>query len=420
MTADPRPLPRPAEGTFAADFGDETVVLVQARRQAHRLNRSAAAIWRACDGASDLERITERVADAFSTTPAVVAGDVRRTVATLTELGLLAADEHDRRPGAHGLDEGGASAVEVGAGGPHDPPGSPPPGTPPAGDVGALETLGPYAGLGHTFVVRLADGPLRRYLAHVLRELETDRHPAEHVYTVVSDGVLTWLLVDGEPRSRFTDDTRVAAYLEWHVNQGAIASPEGSVVLHASGVSMRGRVVAMPAPMDAGKSTLVTALVRRGLDYVTDEALAFDPTSLAVRPYPKAVTLEPGSFAVFPELEPTDPDHLPYLADRWRLLPSDIRPGARVAAGTLVGVVSPRYQAGTGCTVEHLAPADAFLLLLENTFEASLADEVCLTALVRVARRVPCLRVVYSDLDEVGAVVHEVLGTRPADAGLLR
>lgn len=415
MTGHAPPLPRRAPTTFAADFEAETVVLVRDRRQAHRLNRSAAAIWRACDGSSTVDEVAERVAAEFGTTPATVADDVGRTVAALAELGLLT-DDGGERLGGDGGAEDGHPAGATGHGSPPHPGGA---GAPVPAATGDLETLGPFAALGHAFVVRVAGGSLRRYLDHVLRDLAVDRASADHVYSVVTTDDGTWLFLDGEPLSHVADETTVAAYLEWRVNQGAIASPEGAVVMHASGVSAAGRVVGLPAPMDSGKSTLVTALVARGLDYVTDEAFAFDPASLAVRPYPKAITLEPGSFPVFPELEPADPDHLPHLGNRWRLLAGDVRPDARVAGGTLVGLVSPRYEPGAPLTVERLDPVDAYLFLLENTFEPSLADEPCLWALVRVAHELPCLRAVYSDLDEIEAVVRDVLaGEAPAERPL--
>ena len=55
-----------------------------------------------------------------------------------------------------------------------------------------------------------------------------------------------------------------------------------------SGVAGTG-IVAFPASMNSGKSTLVAALVRAGYAYVTDETVAVDPTTLAVTP-------EPGDF----------------------------------------------------------------------------------------------------------------------------
>ena len=52
-------LPIRKRGLFWELVGEEAVVLDPARQKAHRLNRSAAAVWKSCDGARSVPAIAE-------------------------------------------------------------------------------------------------------------------------------------------------------------------------------------------------------------------------------------------------------------------------------------------------------------------------------------------------------------------------
>lgn len=69
--------------------GREAVLYDRDSRRVHVVNESAARLFELCDGESTLDEITERFARSYSIAPAEVEGDVRSTVATLRELGVL-------------------------------------------------------------------------------------------------------------------------------------------------------------------------------------------------------------------------------------------------------------------------------------------------------------------------------------------
>src|SRR5262249_58546343 len=77
--------------------------------------------------------------------------------------------------------------------------------------------------------------------------------------------------------------------------------------IHAGGVALDGTAVALPAAMESGKSTLTAGLVRAGYAYLTDEAVMLDWETSAVIPFPKPISLDPGSWRLFPELAPDAP-----------------------------------------------------------------------------------------------------------------
>ena len=59
--------------------------------------------------------------------------------------------------------------------------------------------------------------------------------------------------------------------------------------------------------MESGKTTLTTGLVRAGFCYLTDEAVSFDWETGVIEPFPKPLSIDPGSWFLFPELEPPPP-----------------------------------------------------------------------------------------------------------------
>lgn len=376
-------------------FGDEVVVLDRAARRAHRLNHTAAAILDLCDGVRTREEVRAAVAARFATDPEAIEDDVTATLEALLGAGLV---------GGHGA---GVTTPPAPAGTtgvpPPDPLGGPDP--VPAG----ARALGPYRAGPVRFSV-VAAGAAADEADRVLAPLSDPGPPAAHRYRLGGDDGGVAVSLDGTVLGRFGDDGAALAYLEWHLNRQVIEGTSERVLLHAAGVGRDGAVVALPAGMDAGKSTLATALIRRGLDYVTDEALCIRPQDLTVEPYPKALTLEPGSFELFPELAAAAGAVDPRFGSvRWRVTPAEVRPGAAVTGGRVVAVVSPRHEPGGDCTLHRLAPVDAFLVLLEQAFPCTFDDDAAVHALVRMAEELPCARLVHGGgAAPVEAVVAEL------------
>lgn len=55
--------------------------------------------------------------------------------------------------------------------------------------------------------------------------------------------------------------------------------------------------------MDAGKSSLVLALLQAGFDYLSDEVGALDPVTQRAYPFEKRITVSPTAMRFFPGLE---------------------------------------------------------------------------------------------------------------------
>jgi hypothetical protein len=152
--------------------------------------------------------------------------------------------------------------------------------------------------------------------------------------------------------------------------------------------------------MEAGKTTLVAALVRAGFGYLTDEAVAFGWDDHNIEPYPKPLSVDPGGWELFPELEPdfdlaTDSSKV----TQWQLAPSDIRSGTVGRRCAARFVVFPRYENGTETKLESMNRATALIELAKNTFAFKDQAHRALETLDAIVREVECFRLSMGDLD---------------------
>lgn len=219
---------------------------------------------------------------------------------------------------------------------------------------------------GVTVRVRTSDPTLAAHLDSLLAAFPVVEGEADIDYRVASGDGRAWtLFVDGE-RVAARKRNRVAELLQWHCNRSVIlAAVRRTTTLHAGVVARDGRAVLLPAPMDSGKSTLTAGLLRRGLDYLTDEAAII--VDGVVHAYPKVVGIDPGSHHLFPELEPDD-DRRRFTYAQWHVPPAVVGAGRVAATAEPAVVVVPHYTGSGTTALSHVGPAEAVRLLAENTF----------------------------------------------------
>ena len=114
----------------------------------------------------------------------------------------------------------------------------------------------------------------------------------------------------------------------------------------------------------------MAGLVRAGLGYLTDELAALNLTTGRLVPYPKPITLKPGSFDVLSDLAPrigSGPGRDRWGAEEWHVAVGT-GTGRRIGRACKPGiVVVPRYVAGAGTTLTALSATEAFFVLAVNT-----------------------------------------------------
>jgi hypothetical protein len=150
--------------------------------------------------------------------------------------------------------------------------------------------------------------------------------------------------------------------------------------------------IVLPGPSGSGKSTLTAALARAGLGYLTDELTAFDLGRGELLPYPKPITVKPGSFDVLADMDPQTG------GAEWQV-PVGGDTGRRVGRACAPGlVVFPRFEAGAPTAVAPLSDTEAFFALALNAVNMLAHGGTGTAALGAIVARSNCVALTFSDL----------------------
>lgn len=179
------------------------------------------------------------------------------------------------------------------------------------------------------------------------------------------------------------------------------------MLLHSGGVAAAdGRVVVVHGRSGSGKTTLTTALVAGGLAYLTDETVCLDPDTLAVTPFPKPLTVKPGSQRLLRRLRP-DKDRIDPTSGNWQVDPAGLG-GPPIPERPLQPalIVFPDFQAGcAGVAVEPVSPARAAFVLGEQTSALWAVEPRPLAALARLVGQAPAYQLSYGDAHDAVPVI---------------
>jgi hypothetical protein len=275
-----------------------------------------------------------------------------------------------------------------------------------------------FRALDYEFTVTVDDDDaLSEYVPRLFASLGDEvRDPIQWRVRRREDDEDDWELLVGDVRQA---TGRTSAHLVPEMvhalNTIAIPAWDG-VVCHAGGVVRDGAAVVLPADMESGKSTLTTGLVRAGYDYLTDEGVAFHRGRNLVEPYPKPISIDPGSWFLFPDLEPrvqlgSDDDK----RDQWQVPPEEIRPGCVASPCAARLVVFPKYVEGAATELIPMGRAEGLLELAKNTFSFNLNSRFALTELAVIVREVNCHRLTVGDLLTAVGLVDDLVSSLPTE-----
>jgi hypothetical protein len=284
-------------------------------------------------------------------------------------------------------------------------------GTPNAHPVRASHSIGTRRFGDYAFEVTADDRRVADHLGRLFAEFAPTAADAPDVHPVAvltASGDTGRLVFDGELASEDPVCGQVINTLVHALTRQMVESAD-ALGLHAGGVVRNGIGVALPASMESGKSTLTTGLVRAGFSYLTDEAVLLDWETGTVIPFPKPISLDMGSWALFPELEPQDDLPDGYKRTQWQVAPTRIRPDAMGAPCRIRYFVFPKYTQGATTRLTPLARGEATVELAKNTFRFNERARRSLDALADAARAAECFRLDVGDLDTAVALLSNLV-----------
>ncbi len=270
-----------------------------------------------------------------------------------------------------------------------------------------------YAALGYRFTVACTDELLQAHVDSVLSGLAIPDHghagpappPARFTVDTARRAGPSPPRRGGPPRA-----AGPLAHLLHQVNLRAVEHSDHLTLLHAAAACAPSGPVVLPAAMECGKSTLVTALALRGWPYVTDEVAAVGPSGDLV-PYPRAISLDPGSWALFPDLQPdVDPRIAELLPTQWQVSVPAAGGTVATSPGAPVAVVVPSYRPDEPTRLGPITALDGLRHLLEATFRLERSPERDLRALAAIVTGVPCYRLVVSSLEQACRLLESEFG----------
>jgi hypothetical protein len=271
--------------------------------------------------------------------------------------------------------------------------------------------------LGHHFRIRTTHDALGRFLDGIFQGLRAAGAKATEgdedvvTYSFVTDAPAPWfyaLYVDSQRAVEHQDPAYVLEYLLWHLNQQVISGKGGLVLVHAAGLVRDGVGVILAAESEAGKTTLAAGLVRRGFDYLTDEAVAIRPENLALEPFAKPLSIDRGSWHVLADLEPDVEEAVrPFLHDQWQVPATAIRAGALARTATPSIVIVPAYRDGSTTELTPVSRAEMLVKLVSLSFDFRADPRRNLDVLRRVVSASDCYRLAVGDLDRACELVEQ-------------
>jgi len=214
----------------------------------------------------------------------------------------------------------------------------------------------------------------------------------------------------------YLDDTLLAElstageaieWLLWDINRSTAAASNTFLLLHAGAVQTHHGAIVFPAASGGGKSTLVAGLVRSGLGYLSDELVALSLDPRLALPYPKPITLKPGSYAFFPEAGEPETDR--FSGQERSLPPEDIRAGSIGHPCQPSLVVVPRFAADEETNLRALSATEAFLSLTLNSVNLEHHGERGTRFLALMAEQCRCYELVMADLTTACGLVLQLL-----------
>ena len=144
------------------------------------------------------------------------------------------------------------------------------------------------------YLLKTAEDTARKAL--VGRVKIFDSGTTDHVFEVSSDEEGTLFLIhNGQQLCSDSSSKRFFKFFNSMLRIAVAEYARGSVFIHAGAVGWNGKAIIIPANSFAGKTTLVTELVKKGATYYSDEYAVLDEAG-RVHPFPRDLSIRDKMF----------------------------------------------------------------------------------------------------------------------------
>lgn len=132
---------------------------------------------------------------------------------------------------------------------------------------------------------------------------EPAEEPADPLEAVLEAEGSGWRVrVAGRAPRRVDDPVAAVRTFNHELLHGVMLRTPELYFVHAGVVAVGGRAVVLPGLSQAGKSTLVLALLEEGARLLSDELLAYDPRTRTAHAFPRAIKIRDTCAPYFPGL----------------------------------------------------------------------------------------------------------------------
>ncbi len=216
------------------------------------------------------------------------------------------------------------------------------------------------------------------------------------------------VVVDDQADSETTTFTDLMPIVNRAVVRAFIRARPDLVWLHAGAVHLGGRALALIGPWGHGKSTIATSLLKRGWSYLSDDVAPFDPSTLAIHPFPEMPRIR------LSQASPLDREAVSKLPK----VDVGISDEAIARApATCAGVVFPQYESDGPNGLSTCPASLAALRVLEGCLSFSHHRETALRFAASLAQTVPAYHLSFRDADTAADLLIERFAPSPGCEG---
>ncbi len=269
-----------------------------------------------------------------------------------------------------------------------------------------------YEVSGKVFRVLYENNNLEALIHPKFSHLAIDHNPKiDHFVNVFSVGEMFAITADGEFFGQWNNEN--LHYLSGKFSMVLLSKihkkPEDEWlgVLHASAITNGKSCVLFAGDSGSGKSTTAAVLMANGYRLLADDFVPLDNVQ-KINYFPAALSVKEKAIDMlseaFPELENARQYHNVALNKKYRYISSnDDFPTKKLPSKALIFI---KYQQNAQVSLEGLSKVDALKKLIPDTWISTKRENV--TLFLDWIESTPCYKLVYSDNDEMLAVIKSI------------